>query len=377
MLRWTLLVFALGSVAFGLLNVVPSPRWSPWPWAVLAGEYGHWVAPLPVAIALGAWFGRRKHPRLAGVSVSLAAVAFCLLLKPASQAARIGQTLPGRLSREFGDAAVEREPFSLRQFFGADPELVPVESLEGPGALPIDFYRALRTDGRPAPCVVVVHGGGWNAGDRRQLPQLNHSLARRGYAVAAISYRLAPKFRWPAQREDTLAAIAWLKARASELGIDPTRLVLLGRSAGGQIAQTVGYTARDPAIRGVIAFYAPSDLHFGYVNTHENDMIKSPQLMRQYLGGPPETTRVNYDDASALNHVTRSTPPTLLLHGENDTLVWHRHSVRLEARLRENGVPCVFVSLPWATHAFDYTQHGPGGQLARFAIEWFLAATTR
>jgi acetyl esterase/lipase len=57
--------------------------------------------------------------------------------------------------------------------------------------------------------------------------------------------------------------------------------------------------------------------------------------------------------------------------------VWHRHSVRLEARLAEFGVPRVFVSLPWATHAFDFNLHGPGGQLTTYSVEWFLRSVTR
>ena len=106
-------------------------------------------------------------------------------------------------------------------------------------------------------------------------------------------------------------------------------------------------------------------------------MLKSPALMRQYLGGTPAAARENYLSASPHYHVTRATPPTLLLHGENDALVWHRHSVRLDARLAEEHVPHAFVSLPWATHAFDYNLHGPGGQLTTFAVEWFLAVVTR
>jgi acetyl esterase/lipase len=224
---------------------------------------------------------------------------------------------------------------------------------------------------------VVVHGGGWRSGDRREIPELDHWLARHGYAVAAISYRLAPKFKWPAQREDVLAAISFLKTHAADLHIDPARFVLLGRSAGGQIALTVGYTAMDPSIRGVIGLYAPSDLIFGYVNTHENDMLNSPALMRQYLGGTPDTARENYASASAYAQVTTQTPPTLLLHGANDPLVWDRHSVRLAALLAENKVPCAVVLLPWATHAFEFNLHGPGGQLTTFALEWFLASVTK
>jgi acetyl esterase/lipase len=241
----------------------------------------------------------------------------------------------------------------------------------------LDFYRPVGRDG-PVPCVVVIHGGGWDGGDKTQLPDLNYWLAERGYAVAAISYRLAPAHPWPAQREDTLAAIAYLKRHAADLGIDPSRLVLCGRSAGGQIAAAVGYTAGDPAIRGVIALYAPHDMRFVWSISRDDDALNSLKLMTQFLGGPPTPESADvYDSASAQVNVRNGrTPPTLLIHGAIDTLVWHRHSERLAARLEEAQVPHGFVSLPWAVHALDYNLNGPSGQLTTFAVETFLAATT-
>ena len=149
----------------------------------------------------------------------------------------------------------------------------------------------------------------------------NHGLARLGYAVAAIDYRLAPNFIWPAQREDTLAALAYLKAHALELGVDATRLVLFGRSAGGQIASAVGYGANDPAIRGVVSFYAPHDMFFAYTYAVEDDLLKSPNLMRQYLGGPPAAAKANYESASGHQKVQVGSPPTLLVHGTADDVI--------------------------------------------------------
>lgn len=377
MLIWLLLVLALALLGLGALTVVPAPDWSAWRLAVLAGEFGHWLAVAAAALAVSAWLMRSGAPVVSLAIVAVSAAAGALLLVPSVQAWRVGRALPEKLTAQFGAHAPGRAAFSVSGFLRRHPKPVRIERRHVAPGLPLDFYRPARTDGRPAPCVVVVHGGGWDSGDRAQLPELNHWLARRGYAVAAISYRLAPAHRWPAQREDTLAAIAFLKANAPELGIDATRLVLLGRSAGGQIAQVVAYTANDPAIRGLVALYAPSDLYFGYVNTHEDDMLKSPALMRQFLGGPPETIRAQYESASALNFVSPQSPPTLLLHGRNDAVSWYRHSVRLEARLARHGVRRAYVALPWATHAFDYSLRGPGGQLTTFAVEWFLAGVTK
>jgi acetyl esterase/lipase len=243
------------------------------------------------------------------------------------------------------------------------------------GQLSLDFYPAFGRE--HAPCVILVHGGGWNGGSAGELPHFNHWLARSGYAVAAIDYRLAPRFPWPAQREDITAAIAFLKSHAAELGIDASRLVLFGRSAGGHLAAATAYTRPDPAIRGIVAFYSPADVHFAWEFSRDDDVLKSPQLLKDFLGGTPETARANYDDASPIRFVDRQTPPTLLVHGQLDTLVWHRQSERLDRRLTEAGVPHAFVSLPWATHAFEYNLRGPGGQLATFSVEWFLTAVTR
>lgn len=378
MFRVHLLSFALALSTLGSLTVFRSPAWSPWKLAVLAGEFGHWLALLALTVALGAWSIGEDMPLTALLTFILCAGATVVLMKPAVQAWRLGVRLPEKFASQFRPPAEVRPAFTwFTLYFGRDPTPVAPQTLEFAPDLPLDFYPPVRqVDATGAPCIIVIHAGGWDSGDRKQLPKLNHWLSHRGYAVAAISYRLAPKAVWPAQRDDVLAAIAFLKSRAAALGIDSTRLVLLGRSAGGQIAQTVGYTAGDPAIRGVVGLYAPSDLIFGYLSTHENDILKSPTLLRQFLGGTPESARANYESASAINHVNRQTPPTLLLHGTNDALAWHRHSELLDARLAQHGVPRVYVELPWATHAFDFNLHGPGGQLTTFSLEWFLAAVT-
>jgi acetyl esterase/lipase len=377
MLRWSLLLFALLATGLGALTTVQSPDWSNWKLALLAGEYGHWLVLLPTVTGTVAWFTRGSHGAFGMATAAVCAVAAALLLKPAMQAWRIGRELPAGLERSFGRVELARPPFSFGALLEGGPAPVSFETIAYSDGLKLDFYRAVLREGKPAPCVLVVHGGGWDGGERGEFPSFNQWLAGRGYAVAAISYRLAPKFTWPAQRDDLLAAIAWLKAHASALGFDPTRLVLFGRSAGGNLVEATAYADSDPAIRGVIAFYAPADLKFAYSFGREDDVLKSPLLLRQFLGGPPETAPAAYDSASGYLHVGRTTPPTLLMHGSLDPLVWHRQSERLDQRLAEAGVPHAFISLPWATHAFEYNLNGPGGQLATYAVEWFLAAVTR
>jgi acetyl esterase/lipase len=237
--------------------------------------------------------------------------------------------------------------------------------------LRLDFYRSGRKE--KVPCVVVIHGGGWDTGKRGQLPELNAWLAGAGYAVATIDYRLAPRHAYPAPVEDVADALAFLRAHADELGIDPARFVLLGRSAGGQIALQAAYTLKDPSIKAVVAFYAPADMVFGYSLPGNPLILDSRKVMDQYLGGScdaePERCRIS----SPLESASADSPPTLLLHGEPDVLVSFKHTVHLEQKLSELGVPHFSVKLPWATHGYDYMFSGVGSQISLYFMERFLA----
>src|SRR5262249_50779241 len=147
---------------------------------------------------------------------------------------------------------------------------------------------------------VVVHGGSWEHGDSTQLAALNRYLAARGYVVAAINYRLLPDHPFPAGRDDLLAAIGYLKANASAIGLDPERIVLLGRSAGGQLALRVAYTAGDPAIRGGIGIYPATDLAYAYANPCDVRLLDGRAVVRAYLGGSPDQIPEAYAAASPI-----------------------------------------------------------------------------
>lgn len=376
MLRWMLLMAALGLAGAASFTCWRAPTLGLWKVAILAGEYGHWLALLPLVLLRVTWL-HGGGGRVSVVILALGLLAIGLFLRPVAEAAWIARGLPAKLTAAFGPVALERAPFSSEALLGRSAEPVDVQTIEVARGLPMDFYRAAGR-GTPAPCVVMIHGGGWDNGDRKQLPEINHRLARRGYAVAAVSYRLAPGTTWPGQRDDIAAAIDYLKAHAADLDVDPTRLVLMGRSAGGQLATAVAYGRRDTAVRGAVSFYGPHDQEFAWKFSREDDVLNAVKLLRQYLGGTPETAPAAYRSASAYLFATKeSALPTLLVHGRQDSLVWHKQSERLHAKLDELGVPNAFVSLPWATHACDFNPRGPSAQLSWYALDWFLAAVTR
>jgi acetyl esterase/lipase len=237
-------------------------------------------------------------------------------------------------------------------------------------SLTLDYYQSPVEEKRP--CIVVVHGGSWAAGDSRQLPELNSELVKAGYQVAAINYRLAPDYKFPVPLEDLRCAIQFLQARSDQYLIDTSNFVLLGRSAGGQIVLSAAYSQYDPAIKGVINFYGPADMVWGYANPTNPLVMNSRKVMEDYLGGSYQQAPQKYVNSSPTETASAKAVPTLSIYGENDPLVSHLHGVRLGAKLDHFGVQHYELYLPWGTHGFDWTLKGPGGQISTWSIGRFL-----
>lgn len=346
----------------------------------LEGEFGYRYVLWPVGLLAASLVLGRRHRGVGMAASLLALAALALLAKPVVQAWQLGQSLPAQMDAAFGPGAVDRPPFSLRGLYAPLPAPLKYEESLYDGTHPFEFIRAVGRS--PAPCVILLHGGGWfGAGyqDHRPFPLW---LAHQGYAVAAIAYSVLPRGRWPEPRDDTLHAIETLRAHARELGIDPDRFVLIGHSAGAQIALATAYAAHDPAIRGVIAFYPPTDLRDGWrlasiisLKLHGMD---GRRILQTFFGGTPQTAGTNYDSASAVTLVGPDTPPTLLVHGVLDSLVPIGQSQELDAKLGDQNRPHLLVAVPWASHSFDLMNFdGPGGQIAAYAVARFLAAETR
>jgi acetyl esterase/lipase len=252
-------------------------------------------------------------------------------------------------------------------------ELLPYETFpyaqQGGDELTMDFYHSTRTGRRP--CIVVIHGGSWCGGDSQQLPELNSELARQGFQVASINYRLAPKYVSPAPIEDIQTALDYLKANADQLKIDTNNFVLLGRSAGAQLAMVAAYTLDTPGIRGVVNFYGPSDMIWGYSRPVNKYIMDSRKILEDFLGGTYDKVPERYLASSPVEVIGRKSVPTLIIHGQNDALVSYEHSRRLVKKLSDRGIRHYLLSLPWATHGCDYTLRGPSGQLTTFAVQYF------
>lgn len=289
--------------------------------------------------------------------------------------------LPAELGAVFSTqrtAGQLEQPFSFLQMFKSpvkdrQPEIYTYKQLQDT-SLSLDFYAG--PDQKNAPCILVVHGGSWQSGDSKQLPKLNSYLASQGYAVAAINYRLAPRYKSPAPVEDLKDAIRYLVQESERLHIDTTNFILLGRSAGAQIALVAAYSFNDPRIRGVISLYGPADMVWAGRNKGNKWVLNTDKVFDDYLGGSIDQVPEKFAEASACVQLKPKAPPSLLIHGEIDAMVAFEHSRRLDKKLFDCGVPHYFLDLPWATHGCDYNFNGPGGQITTYAIERFIHSVT-
>lgn len=378
-IRWSLLGDAVVAALIALLTAVMCPVWLGWVVGMIVPEIALWLAFLTLCFAILALLLRRGRPILTGVTLCFCALAFFLFLKPTFQAWQLGRKMPTQLEAAFGPATPQCAPFSLSSaIFGRAPRQEPIETMEYSKSLLLDFYRAVGRS--PAPCVVVIHGGSWIGGNRKDdgtTRWLNDWLAQHGYAVASIDYRLCPEFLWPIQRDDLLAAIEYLRAHAAKLGIDPNQFVLLGRSAGGQMAPATAYWKHDPTIRGIVAIYPPTDFYATWESATHPGNLDHRLNLEYFLGGTPETAHAAYDSASAALFADADAPPTLIIQGQLDINVFHKQAELLAEKLAASKVPHALVSLPWAAHGFDLIGFNtPGSQIETYAVDWFLQTVT-
>ena len=373
------LSIAITIVSAGFIAVLPQPTATIWKASLLLSEGGYWLAALAIPIFVG-WRRSLVH----FVATVLALIGTALLVSPVIQAFLIGQPLPGQLRDQFGIRTASTSTFDEKRqtplslsslIMGISSSEVVVDEhvydIVDDYKLTLDLYRPQFAEGQ-LPIVVMIHGGAWTTGDKRDLPSLNEYLAARGYVVAAISYQLVPSARFPAPQRDVSRAIRYLKGLTDTHGVDSERIALVGRSAGGQIALMAAYNSPDSSVRGVVSLYAPTALRWGHANPAKPGIIDSSAVLDAYLGGPPTTHGEKYNEAEPSHFVNQSAPPTLLIQGLRDEHVSPFHAEFVSARLIEAGVPHFLLRLPWATHGCDFVFRGPCGQVSTFAIEWFL-----
>jgi acetyl esterase/lipase len=255
-----------------------------------------------------------------------------------------------------------------------------------------DLYLPKGVD--KSPVVIAAHGGGWQAGSRASYKFWGPFLARNGYALFAIDYRLGKAGTYPGSAYDVKAAIQFVRAKAADLGVDPERVGLMGDSAGGHLAALVGlapdqFTAEyrgDPnyavsaSVKAVVAFYGVYDM----LAQWQHDQIARPrdQITEKYLGVSPMQNRRVYFDSSPMSYATtdRSRARFLVVHGTADDVVDPAtQSQTFQNALNQAGIYVRRFVLPgaghfWAADPFEGEIGGYGATAAPTILRFLESA---
>jgi acetyl esterase len=334
--------------------------------------FGLLIVVLMAACAIVEFRGRRHH-RAAMVLAAIAALS-----------AVFGATIVGAQWQTATAKGIAIDP--LRALYpgpvprvSGEPELATYHQAFGQD-LPVQIMRATAKATRPAPVLVYVHGGAWTGG---VYWMRNHDLrwfADQGMVVVALEYSLSTPKRhlWNVAENQVGCGLAWVKANIARFGGDPTRVALMGESAGGNLVINAAYRARNgtlkpscagalPPISAVIANYPAVDLGSIYRPEPAGGAAAS------YVGGPPSQFPERYAAIAANTHLRPDSPPTFLILGEADRLVPPAPTYAFAKRAREMGVPLELIAVPFGGHVFDFMAGSVPNQLFRQATLRFLA----
>lgn len=219
----------------------------------------------------------------------------------------------------------------------------------------LDWYRP--DDERVYPGIVLIHGGGWIGGSRTAFASTARDLARKGFVVANIDYRLATEAPFPGAVLDCKAAVRWMRAHAEELKVDPGKIAVIGGSAGGHLAAMVATTHgneffsdegnhsdRSDEVQAAVIMGAGVD-QVARVKESKTGSIRNCVI---FFEGEYDEVPERYAQGSPITHLSKQTPPILMLDGEKDRP--GERYVEFRKKLDSFGVRNDFAVVPGAAH---------------------------
>jgi acetyl esterase/lipase len=228
----------------------------------------------------------------------------------------------------------------------------------------------------PFPALVAVHGGGWQAGVRSTFQYWGVYLAERGYALFAISYRLAKKGQkmFPQAVQDVLAGVQFVRGNAGQFNIDPERVALFGASAGAHLASLAALGGESAIFKGGYAGDAHGNVSskvkafigvygvYDLLEMWQRYQLQSPRdnNIENFLGAAPMEDPRLYFEASPINYATFANNHigVFLSVGTEDDLVDRAHTDNFLLRLKQANFyarPCIVQGAPhyWLSDPID------------------------
>jgi acetyl esterase/lipase len=240
-----------------------------------------------------------------------------------------------------------------------------------PGNVPVKLDLYVPTGlAAPPPIVIYIHGGGWEAGSKENPLPL--ALTKQGFALASINYRLSQVAIFPAQIYDCKAAVRWVRANAEKYHYNADKIGLVGDSAGGHLVALLATTANDPklegdegnvgvssAVQAVVDYYGPTDFIslIDQVTPQQRANLDNP--VTHLFGGPLWNHGLMADKveiaklASPVSHITATSSPMFILHGDQDPIVPLQQSVEFNDALKKAGVETHLVVIKGGGHGFN------------------------
>ncbi|MDQ2986414.1 MAG: alpha/beta hydrolase [Armatimonadota bacterium] len=241
-----------------------------------------------------------------------------------------------------------------------------------PGGAPLamDIYKP--TQPGPRPAVVVIHGGGWISGDRKDMSKFCEQLVENGFVVANVQYRLAPKHKWPAMLDDVQSAVRFLRRNALMYSIDPQRFGSLGASAGGHLALMLGMCdTRDPLASTSQSSKVSAVVNFFGVSDFTKMMPTWNLLSEAVFGTAAANIRPVFEAASPLTHLDKDDARVFTFHGTADWVVPLSQSILLDERLKLAGIPHEFIQIKDSGHQVDLTRQDVRDGLQKM-MDWLV-----
>ncbi|MEQ1829429.1 MAG: alpha/beta hydrolase [Pirellula sp.] len=210
-----------------------------------------------------------------------------------------------------------------------------------------DIYRPQSTIAQKLPGVILIHGGAWALGDKSNDSQHAKRLARLGFVVMAINYRLAPKHSFPSQLDDCYLALEWFCNPVNQLDVDMERIGGWGYSAGGHLAALLATKPKSglPRLKACVVGAAPCDLTL---------VPENSRLLSGFLGGTRAEFPDRYRNASPVTFVSSDDPPIFLFHGTKDVLVPQESTLAMRRALEKNGVPVEHMVVENKAHLMTF-----------------------